>query len=352
MRPFTRPLLFILLLALLSTACFLEDEALATPASVSSTAANDWYSIYFTDPNADYYEGGPDEALVKAIDDAKVSVDMAIYDLDLDSVKAALLRAHQRGVTVRLVTESDYMDEAAIQELLDAGLEVLGDRREGYMHNKFTVIDHLEVWGGSMNYTTNDAYRNNNNLIRIRSARLAEDYTTEFNEMFEEDLFGPDDRPATPNPLVTVNGTQIEVYFSPDDGVADHLVELLRSAEHSIYFLAFSFTSDDLAEAILERAEAGVSVAGVMEAAQYASNVGSEFDAFQDAGLEVYLDANPRNMHAKVFIIDEQIVVTGSYNFSANAEQRNDENVMVIHNAQIAAQYLAEFQQILALAKK
>lgn len=359
-RKTSRRPLAIMALALIfaALACTSEDEPLQSdlpPAEEATQAAPaaDWYSLYFTDPTAEFQEAGPDEALAAAIDAARLSVDMAVYELDLDSVGEALIRAHERGVNVRIVTDSDYLDEDAMQAVIDAGIPVLGDRREGYMHNKFTVIDRSEVWGGSMNYTSNDAYRNNNNLIRIRSTKLAEDYTTEFEEMFSEDLFGPDDRAATPYPNLTINGTAMEVYFSPDDGVADHLIELIQGAKESIYFLAFSFTSDDLGDAILERYDAGVSVAGVFEESQYNSNgKSSEFDRMRTAGLDVWLDANPRNQHSKVIIIDGQIVVTGSYNFSSNAEKTNDENVMVLYNSDIAARYTAEFQKILNLAKK
>ncbi len=62
-----------------------------------------------------------------------------------------MIDAHRRGVTVRLVTESDYMDVPEIQELRAAGIPVLSDRREGRMHNKFVVIDRQEVWTGSPN---------------------------------------------------------------------------------------------------------------------------------------------------------------------------------------------------------
>jgi phosphatidylserine/phosphatidylglycerophosphate/cardiolipin synthase-like enzyme len=65
-----------------------------------------------------------------------------------------LIDAHRRGVTVRLVTESDYIDVPEIQELREAGIPVLGDRREGRMHNKFVVIDRQEVWTGSLNLFT------------------------------------------------------------------------------------------------------------------------------------------------------------------------------------------------------
>jgi phosphatidylserine/phosphatidylglycerophosphate/cardiolipin synthase-like enzyme len=328
-----------------------------TPVSPADTAS-DWYSVYFTDPTglaAEYYSGGPDEALAQAINRARASIDVAIYELDLSSVSNALIKAHRRGVTVRVVTESDAIDmvDSKIPALKAAGIPVLGDRREGLMHNKFTVIDHSEVWSGSMNYTSNDAYRNDNNLIRIQSTQLAEDYTTEFNEMFVEDLFGPDIRPATPYPTVDVNGTQIEVYFSPDDGVAQHIIDQISQAQESVYFLAFSFTANAIAKAMRAQIKDGFEFAGVFEESQVASSKNSnEYDPMRAAGLDVWLDANPKNMHNKVILIDGKIVITGSYNFSASAEKTNDENTMIIHNAEITALYYQDFQRIYQRAKK
>ncbi len=116
--------------------------------------------------------------------------------------------------------------------------------------------------------------------------------------------------------------------------------------------MAYSFTSDALAEALIERAEAGVIVAGVFDNDQYHSNLGTEFDTLSTAGVDVRLDGNPRLMHHKVIIIDEQIVITGSYNFSNNAEYKNDENTLIIHNKDIAAEYLAEYQQIYRIAQR
>jgi phosphatidylserine/phosphatidylglycerophosphate/cardiolipin synthase-like enzyme len=317
-----------------------------------------WYTVYFTDPTgpaAEYYYGGPDEALAAAIDQARLCVDVAVYDLDLSTISNALINTHRRGVKVRVVTESDNMDSTAtkIPALREAGIPVIGDRREGLMHNKFTVIDHMEVWSGSMNYTANDAYRNDNNLIRIRSTVLAEDYTAEFNEMFEQDLFGADDRPATPRPRVNVNGTEIEVYFSPDDGVADHIIDLVTGAQESIYFLAYSFNVDKISNAMLARVQAGVTLAGVFEKTQTVANKGSsEYEPLRLAGLDVWLDANPKNMHDKIILIDGMIVITGSYNFTTSAEEKNDENILIIYNADIAALYLQHFQRIYTQAKK
>lgn len=320
----------------------------------AATPSADWYSIYFTDPNAPSAKtlrGGPDQKLADAITAARLSVDVAAYDLDLWSLRDALLAAHRRGVTVRMVTESDFISNPEVQALIEAGIEVLGDRRESLMHNKFVVIDRLEVWTGSMNFTVNGAYRNDNNLLRLRSSRLAEDFTGEFEEMFLQDQFGLRGAPATRFPSVTVEGTQVEVFFSPEDDTVDRLVELVQSAESSVRFLAFSFTSDPLASALQAAARGGVSVQGVMEREQVASNIGSEYDFLRRAGIDVRLDGNPRSMHHKALIIDEQIVVTGSYNFSSNAEDSNDENLLVLHNVQIASLFLSEYERVLSLAQ-
>ena len=313
-----------------------------------------WIEIYFTNPNSSLSSqetGGIDLPLAQAIDSAKLSVDVAIYSLSLNSVRDALINAHQRGVQVRMVMESDNVDRTDPQILKDAGIPILGDRREGLMHNKFVVIDNSEVWMGTMNFTDSGTYEDNNAMLRIRSVKLAENFTKEFNEMFNDDKFGDNVLAETPNPRVTIDGTPVDTYFSPDDGIQPILVDILNTAQESIYFLAFSFTADPLGEAIRQRAQEGVTVAGAMDDGQVASNVGTEFDPFRQAGLDVYRDGNAGQMHHKTIIIDESIVIVGSYNFSNAAETRNDENLIVIYSEEIAKLFIAEFQRVYELAK-
>jgi len=345
------------MIVLVITVLLYRNLSETTPPKTDSpgTGPAAWYQVYFSDPggpNSDSLRGGPDQELAGAIEAARLSVDIAAYELNLWSVRDALIQAHRRGVQVRMVTDSDYVENEEVQQLKEAGIEVLGDRREALMHDKFVVIDGLEVWSGSMNLTVNDAYRNNNNLIRIRSSRLAEDYTAEFEEMFLDDQFGAGSPSNTPYPSLTVEGTHLEVYFSPDDGVASHLAALIRTAQQRVSFMAFSFTSDEIADAMLERAKVGVTVSGVFEATQVKANQGVEYDRMRKAGLDVHLDGNPRNMHHKVILIDGAIVITGSYNYSANAEKSNDENVLVIYNPDIAAQYTEEFDRLMSQAGK
>ena len=242
--------------------------------------------------------------------------------------------------------ESTNMDRSDPQRLIEAGIPVIGDNRDGLMHDKFIVIDRSEVWMGSMNFTDSGAYDDNNNLMRIHSTKMAENYTKEFEEMFLDNRFGEDVVPETPNPTIIFEGTRIDVYFSPDDGTLAGLVPVLQSAQESIYFLAYSFTSNQLGEIVRQKAQAKLKIAGVMDDEQVRSNQGTEFDPFRQADLDIRLDGIDGLMHHKVFIVDEKIVVMGSYNFSQSAEQRNDENLLIIYDPVIAEQFLFEFQRV------
>ncbi len=308
-----------------------------------------WFELYFTDPANPVSRqgtGGVDGPLVEAIDAARLSIDVAAYSLTLNSVRNALTRAHDRGVTVRVVMESTNMDRSDPQRLIEAGIPIVGDNQEGLMHDKFMVIDRSEVWMGSMNFTDAGTYDDNNNFFRIRSTKMAENYTKEFEEMFLENKFGPNVVAQTPHPTLTIDDTRVDTYFSPDDGVQAALVPLLSNAQESIYFLAYSFTSNQFGDIVRAKAEQGLTIKGVMDAEQVRSNQGTEYDPFQQAHLQVREDGNEGLMHHKVFIIDGKIVVFGSYNFSQSAETNNDENLIIVYSEPIAQQFLQEFMRV------
>ena len=325
------------------------------PASTSGSDAGDaWLSVYLTDPSgpqADSLRGGPDARLGEAIDAARYSVDVAIYHLNLWSVRDALLRAAERGVRVRLVVESDGIFDPEVQDLIQAGIPVLGDRREPLMHHKFTVIDEIEVWTGSMNYSVGSAYRDNNVLLRIRDRAVAENYRREFDEMFNDDLFGPLSAADTPHPRVVIGTVTVETYFAPEDGVARRLIELIAGARSEVDVLAFTFTSDPLTEALLEAAGRGINVRGVFERDQ-AEAAGSDVRRLQQAGLDVRLDNSQGTLHHKLLLIDGRVVATGSYNFTRGAEQANDENLVILDDPEAAARLKAEFQRLYDAASR
>lgn len=320
-----------------------------------------WFQLYFTAPvypdDPAGHQGGLDRALVALIDSATASLDIAVYDFDSRTIALAIARARSRGVAVRMVTDSDTLNDrrngptqAALATVRDAGVPIVGDGRGAIMHHKFTVVDRARVATGSWNYTDGDTYRLNNNTIVIQSPELAANFTAEFEKMFVLKQFGPNKNRGGTDPVLAAHGTRIENYFAPQDGVADRIVSAIGAARSSIRFLAFSFTSDAIAAAMLERRSAGVALSGVFETTGSKTQY-SEFTRMKGAGVEVYQDGSPWAMHHKVIIIDDRIVIFGSYNFSNNANTQNDENLLIIDNADIARAFVQEYDRIVTLAR-
>jgi len=309
--------------------------------------------VYFTTPKypdteADHH-GGLDETVAADIGKARSTVDVAAYQLDLEAVAQALIDAHKQGVQVRLVTDSDNVDEPAVRKLDRAGIPIVEDKREAIMHDKFIVLDHAIVWTGSWNLTVNCTYRNNNNAVRIVSKALADNYAAEFEEMFTDKAFGPGSPANTPHPRLTVGNIPMENYFAPEDHVADKIVTLLKGAKRSIRFMAFSFTDDRIGQVVRDKAKAGLAVQGVFEA-RGSDTEYSEYGRMHRAGLDVLTDGNPYTMHHKVFILDDAMVLMGSFNFTQSANEANDENLLVVRDPAIAALYQAEFERVYAQA--
>ncbi len=353
----------LLAVVLAQTAC----GSLGGARTVTETVSGDWIRVYFTSPrypdDAAYHHGGLDEELAAVIEQAESSVDVAAYDLDLERVTDALIAAHHSGVRVRVVVESDNADEQSVTNLQRANIIVVEDERDiGLMHDKFVVIDAQWVWSGSWNLTHNGTYRNNNNAVLIASPSLAENYIAEFEEMFTGQ-FGPASPANTPNPHVVITievgegeakqERQIEVenYFAPEDRVAAEIIEELEQAQDRIRFMAFVFTSDEIADAMLARAQAGVVVQGVVESRNAEREYG-EYERLRAAVHDVLQDGNPYTMHHKVIIVDDATVILGSYNFTASAETRNDENLLIIHDPEVAALFVAEFGRVYEQARE
>ena len=299
--------------------------------------------------------GGIDERLIAAITNAQHTLDIAAFEWNNPRLTQAVLDAYSRGVQVRMVVDDEHTiadNEEAIadgvdspfQWILDAGIPVVNDGRGGLMHNKFMIIDGAYVWTGSMNYTVNDAYRNNNHLFVMHSQPAAAAYQAEFDEMFGGGEFGSE-RSANNSANFTRDGVAVQIYFAPEDQPVSPLVEVINNAQSSLRFMAFSFTLDEVGAAVLARAEAGVVVEGILE--QIGSETeNSEMTRLFCAGLPVFQDGNPYILHHKVFIIDEEIVVLGSFNFSSSSANDNDENMVIVHDPDLAAQFLAEYARL------
>ena len=286
---------------------------------------------------------GIDDKLVAFIDSAEHEVKAAIYDLRLENVTGALLDANNRGVSVSVVYHGDN-ETRQIKKLSRAGISMVARQKgQGLMHNKFVVVDGKRVWTGSMNFTPNGAYKNNNNGLIIESEKIADNYTVEFDEMYEG-FFGATSPENTQYSRVFIEGSEVENYFGPEDGVEKEILSELREANEEIVFMAFAFTSEPIAELMAAKITEGVDIRGVFEKGGRSRY--TKYDFLRRAGAEVRWDTNRYNMHHKVIVIDRQVVVVGSYNFSKSANTQNDENCLIIHSTELAASFLAEFERM------
>ena len=326
---------------------------LFTPtATISPENGGDWWTVYFTDPhtinNPDNLSGSIPEQLIALIDSAQHSIHIAAFQFNITPIAEALIAAQARGVEVQWMTDDEYGIDADEEEghgqfemLEDAGIEVRDDGRAALMHNKFIIFDGQIVWTGSTNLTRNGNFRNNNNVIVIRSTKVAEMYEREFAEMWEG-KHGPKSPSTVDLQSTRLDGTPIQVLFAAEDEVISRLIPQVRGAQRSVYFMAFAFTHDELGNALKQLADDDVDVRGIFETRGSETDY-SELRPLYCAGLPVRQDGNPGTFHHKVIIIDEEIVITGSLNFSENADRSNDENVIIIRNADIAQLYLQEF---------
>lgn len=338
-----------------------EAEVTDTPRAVATSTPfqpvdNSWWEVYFTDPvniqDPNNYLSSVAGRLIEHINAAQFSIHIAAFEFDQTPIAEALIAAHNRGVEVRWVTDNEYGLESdedpghgQFALLQNAGIEVRADTRTALMHNKFLIFDNQVVWTGSTNLTRNGIFVQDNNVIVIHSPDLARIFEREFQEMWDGQ-FGPRSPSQMAEQFVVVNETPIQVIFTSEDAALEQfIIPLVGRATSSIRFLAFSFTDYPLAKTMIDRAAAGLSVAGVMDKTQ-SGGQGSELGTLFCAKVPVRQDGNPQFMHSKVIIVDERYVVTGSLNFSTSAEKNNDENVMIIDNPEIARLYLQNFEQV------
>lgn len=312
--------------------------------------------VYFTTPEKEEQTTAIQKALLQKINSATTSIYAALFEITDPLIIDALCRAKTNGIDVRLVLESERLREQVKTKFEASNIPIRLDNRKEFMHNKFFIFDNKAVWTGSYNITQREAKLNNNNALYIESEEIASIYMAEFNEMFDEGIFGNRSEympfPFLSNKYyVKLNDIDINAYFSPDDDIERIIVKRIEKAKKSILFLAFSFTSDAIGEAIIAKHKHGIAVKGVFEKKDI-KNVNSEYIKLKVEGLDVLYDANPNTMHHKIIIIDDEWVITGSYNFSKNAKKRNDENCIMIRSPEIAKLYTQEFEKIYSMAYK
>ncbi|MBD2494803.1 DUF655 domain-containing protein [Nostoc sp. FACHB-280] len=274
---------------------------------------------------------------------------------------------------------------------------VIDDQADGsagsnLMHHKFLIVDNRTVIVTSANFTPSDTFGdftnpsslgNANNLLKIDSPELATVFTQEFNIMWGDGPGGKLDsrfgikKPLRPPQQITVGDSKITVQFSPASPTqpwsqtSNGLIgEKLNAATKSIDLALFVFSEQQLANVLKQRHQQNIDIKALIDG-QFAYRYYSEALDMLGVALsnkcKYEIDnkpwTNPINsvgvpvlakgdlLHHKFAVIDNQIVITGSHNWSDAANNGNDETLMVIENPKVAAHYVREFARLYAKAQ-
>lgn len=141
------------------------------------------------------------------------------------------------------------------------------------------------------------------------------------------------------------NDIYMKAYFCPEDGCAQAVVNEINMAEKHIEMAAYSFTHENIAEALVQASKRNVTITVILDE-QQAGMESSKKDYLSLNGIDCILDKNPKLMHNKFWVIDNITLITGSFNPTTNADKYNDENLLVIKNSALAKQYDAEFWEM------
>jgi phosphatidylserine/phosphatidylglycerophosphate/cardiolipin synthase-like enzyme len=308
--------------------------------------------------------------LVAFIQGTQKKLDCAIYDLRHPDILAALQSvANDSSRSLRIAYDAgkdhtggpiaDPKPSGTQQAIEDAGLSNVAQAVHNgshLMHNKFLVRDGETVWTGSANFTIGGLQLQDNNCLVINSADLANHYTDDFEKLLQDDHH-TDVLDQSQTDGLTVNATtKMSPFFSPasGEGIEDTIVSILTNAK-KVRILAFLISDQGILEALLQLQQSDIKGIydphGMQDAKKGTHKDPALFwftndPRFAAAPSHAFNPATEQDfMHNKVMIVDDHFVITGSYNFSESAEL-NDENVLVIDSADIAAAYSAYFNAL------
>ena len=329
---------------------------------------------FFNEPgtrNGNIWQPDVINVMIDLVDSADATIDFAVMGFYYPSVVDAFVRAHDRGVKVRMVGDAGHLYNSGYQTFLDREIPMVTGNMAHIMHDKFMVVDGRFVFCGTANWTSTDLVRNSNNFVFMDSPAVAADFTAEFNQMFNG-AFGHTKIEEDNGRTYMLGDTEVEVWFSPNEDSMGRILELVDGAQESVRFTIFAFTKDQVGSAFIRKQEElaemhgaenlwdGSSdmddrygIAGVVDKSQLHSN-GQYHEVYRltGAGLPIRLDgidssklpgdyqAGGGRLHSKTMLIDADgenpIVITGSFNWSSSATVSNDEYLLVLKGGRVA----------------
>lgn len=289
--------------------------------------------------------------LKEEINNAKETIDFAIYGINNQpEIINALIKAKNRGIKIRWVCDYNekinnyYPDTLELQKLLPnfvSDKEYEQNNPSAIMHNKFFIFDNKKVWTGSANITSTDLSEfNANYAVLINSKEIAQIYKYEFEQMYKGS-FHKDKINKTKNTVNLSNTTKIKVLFSPQDNIiSNEIIPLIDSAKKYIYISIFFITHKEIQQSLINAHKRGVEIKIINDATN-AHTKHTIHKALRTAGIKVKTENYAGKMHSKTMIIDNEISIIGSLNYTKSGNNKNDENVVVIYNEEIA-KYMQE----------
>jgi phosphatidylserine/phosphatidylglycerophosphate/cardiolipin synthase-like enzyme len=339
-----------------------------------STYSTPNLKIYFNSDRAKV-DGSLTERLVSFIEGTTSTLDVAIYDLTEQAVLDALAKVGRTpGRTLRIAFDASgerHTNPIAdpkpgkTHEAIDhAGLgghaKAVQLTGRHLMHDKFAIRDGKSLWTGSANFTRGGLTKQDNTCLEAHSAKLARAYQPVFDDIFDQPATLAAPAPVSP---ATIGGAKISVYFAPGAGEGiDVLCSSLLKKAKKVRLMAFVITDPDILGALARFRAPRANIRGIIDpsAITVAKSVNSLNPAVlwwtKDARIRVARsrpfrrDADNDFQHNKVLILDDHLVIGGSYNLSENAEA-NDENLLLIDSKPIAAAYTAYFDAVYATGR-
>ena len=279
------------------------------------------------------------------INNSKTSIDMAIYGYSsTPAIEQAIKDAQNRGVKIRLVYDVDSKNQNIYPDTFKFVSLIASTKNDGRlkdsnatMHNKFYIFDNKIVITGSTNLSHTDMSGfNSNNIIVINSTNIAKIYKTEFEQMFNGNFH------SAKIPTANNKANNIHIYFSPQDKtISNAVLPIIENAKSYIYIPIFVITENRVVEALISAKQRGVDVRLISDALN-ASGKYSKIRVLRTNGVPVKIENYAGKMHSKTMIVDDKYSIMGSMNFSKSGEIKNDENTIVLENAE-AAKYLKHF---------
>jgi len=281
------------------------------------------------------------EKIISQINDSKKTIHICVFEINHEKIIESLIKAKKRGIDVKMVIDDREKNSKEVNLLRTNKIPIVFDNKRSYMHNKIYIFDQETVITGSLNLTYNDINNNRNNIVVIKDNKLADRYEEEFREMFDNKIFGKGEK--SKNYYFKVDETDINVFFSPEDNVDRIIIDTIGKAKKSLKIAAFALTHKKIIEKIRE-----ISKKASVEIILDKSQSRNKDSIYQENDLKklIKIYNGKGKMHNKFIIIDDKKVITGSFNFSKNATEKNDENILIITDNNIAKLYEEEFKRI------